>query len=105
MNTIRDWLTRGSFNWDKGRIIYQATDKFCGWDEPLSAEEISKEHPILDHEFNRGFGAPECPRFIAEDEKALYFPEQYDGATSLTVVYKDIDWYLDAENPTPYPGG
>ena len=60
---------------------------------------------ILEKEFDYGYGGPECPRFVAEDTDYIYFPDQYDGATSCCYVAKDISKYLSIEEPTPYPGG
>lgn len=41
--------------------------------------------------------------FVAEDGKKFYFPYQYDGATGVVSVYKNIEVYLSEK--TPYPGG
>lgn len=106
--TIRAWLTDGGFDWTDGRILWQDTeedDSSPGWATPRAAAWIEPTHAILDKEFHDGYGGPECPRFIAEDNKALYFPNQYDGSTGLTVVMKDLSHYLDPKNETPYPGG
>ena len=105
--TIREWLNEANFNWATGRVIWQdvENDEFPGWDVPLYGQEINLDHAILDKSFNSGYGGPKCPRFIAEDYKCLYFPEQYDGSTSLVVIHKDITHYLNPENEAPYPGG
>lgn len=63
---------------------------------------IKRDDPILDQEFDEGYGAPECPRFVADDGRKIYFPYQYDGSTGIVSVYKNIDVYLAKE--TPYPG-
>lgn len=108
MATIRQWLDAEGFNWTTGRIIYQPTgDNFTpGWSAPAGAEQIGADHPILDHEFYDGHGGPECPRFIAEDAARIYFPNQYDGATSIVAVWKDLARYLEWQTTeTPYPGG
>ena len=113
MATIREWLNKAGFDWRTGRIIFQET-YYCdtlerhdtpGWASPEGAREITADDPILDYEFDDGFGAPECPKFIAEDRDRFFFPAQYDGATWLEFVWKDINKYLDANNETPYPGG
>lgn len=108
MATIRQWLTDAGFKWNSGRIILQEVgeDEYCpGWGNPESAREATPSDRKLDYEFESGFGAPRCPRFIAEDDEFIYFPSQYDGATSLVVVFRDISKYLNPDNPTPYPGG
>lgn len=106
ITAIREWLSGANFNWNEGRILVQLTSEgYPGWEEPKWALFIACTHSILDKQFDAGFGGPECPRFIAEDSKAFYFPSQYDGATSLVVVHKDLEHYLDLGNPTPYPGG
>ena len=108
MTTIRQWLNEGGFDWDKGRIIIQEVNgNYPGedWNDRISASE-DKAHFLVDKEFDSGYGGPECPRFIAEDKDKLYFPEQYDGATSLCIVFKDISKYLNYKDyPSPYPGG
>lgn len=91
-STTREWLTQADFNWESGRIIYQEVEEknLPGWSRPISSVEVPPNHEILDKKFDFGYGAPQCSRFIADDGKFLYFPSQYDGATELTVVSKDI---------------
>jgi len=106
MATIRGWLNDSGFNWEKGVIVHQPTESSCpGWGSPISAEIVGINDRVLDHDFHTGFGGPECPRFVAEDDMAFYFPCQYDGATSVEKLLKNIESYLDVSNPTPYPGG
>jgi len=112
MSTIREWLTDEEFDWESGTIVWQNSgeleeDRFSvGWSDRLEATIISHDHPILDYEFDSGYGAPECPRFVAKDKEKVYFPWQYDGATGIDFVWLDMDKYLDFQNnPTPYPGG
>jgi len=107
MATLRKMLRDAGFDWDSGRIIYQRCEDNCppGWSGPVEAREIDFNDPILDQEFDDGYGSPEMPRFIAEDDTRIYFPAQYDGLTWIETVYKDIDAYLDPNNSTPYPGG
>lgn len=108
MATIREKLDRQGFDWETGRIIIQTVepDRYPGWAKPTGAYVAAADDPILDQEFDDGFGGPKCPRFVAEDATAIYFPYQYDGATGVCKVLKDIRQYLDYKsNPTPYPGG
>lgn len=118
MATIKQWLIDAEFDWENGRIIFQELKKdpddpsetlaySPGWsdiEEVEQAIEIEKNHEILTLKFCNSFGSPECPRFMAEDNNAIYFPTQYDGATSLTKVYK-LNYYLNNKSLTPYPGG
>ena len=117
MAKLREWLEEEGFDYETGTIIaHMCTDNSYspGWgdgDEAFKFTFKGNKCPdneinvLLDVEFDDGYGAPECPRFIAEDKDKLYFPWQYDGATGLEVVYKDISKYMDVSNPTPYPGG
>lgn len=105
MATIHNWLTKAGFDLSTGVIILQEVepDDAPGWSEFISAHIAGQDDPLLFKEFTSGFGSPRCPRFIAEDRDRLYFPSQYDGATSLVCVWKDIVRYLNID--TPYPGG
>lgn len=107
METIRNWLEEAEFDWDNGKIVYQDTgDGYPGWSREGPRELIPHDHPILTKEFDAGYGGPECPRFVAQDLKAIYFPYQYDGATGIEKVFRDVDDYLRSpEVETPYPGG
>ena len=105
MATIKEWLDKAGFDWENGRVIVQITEHTPGWDDPADAYEASKDGRLINKKFCDDFGGPECPRFVAEDKEKIYFPDQYDGATSLVSIYKNIEKYLDPKNPTPYPGG
>lgn len=108
-DTLRKWLDKAGFDWSSGRIVYHygkdqavCDSQYCDVEARI---EIGWAHPILDKEFDRGYGGAECPAIIAKDAKALYFPDQYDGSTSLVKVMLDIDHYLQDGSHTPYPGG
>jgi hypothetical protein len=101
MATIREFLSKSGFDFLVGRIIVQETNDL---NEPVSAREISLNDSILDFEFSAGLGYMGCPRYVAEDSKALYFPSQYDGATSPEKIYKNINKYLNPKVESPYPG-
>jgi len=109
MSTLREWLTDAGFDWANGRIVYQAVapDAYCpGWGSPISGKFIDSTHPVLDEQFESGYGAPRCPRIIARDGVAIYFPGQYDGSTWLERIVIDLDKYVGADFiVSPYPGG
>lgn len=106
MSNIKNWLNDEGFNWEQGKIIHHMTDGSPGWSDATGAVILKNDDPVLVTEFDSGFGGPECPRFIAEDDVAFYFPRQYDGATAIEKIWKDIDKYMDFKgNETPYPGG
>ena len=129
MATLREWLTEDGFDWENGFIIYQpeTDDSYsAGWGDSRDVIIISKylknipfapnavkivaDHERLDEDFSSGYGAPECPRFIAEDNEKIYFPVQYDGSTWTSYIYRDLAEYTRKDkdgymNNTPYPGG
>jgi hypothetical protein len=112
MANLRQWLNEENFNWAEGRIIYHPTassnDDFPspGW-SCLKGQPILLPHDsaILDKEFDAGYGGPQCPRIVADDSLKIYFPSQYDGATGLESIYKDVSRYMEGDIQTPYPGG
>lgn len=108
MSTIRQWLNEAGFNWNRGAIVHQEAAGYSpGWsrnNEIGNARVIKHDDPVLDLEFNSSYGAPQCPRFIARDDSAIYFPVQYDGATWIEKIVIDLNFYVRG-NPTPYPGG
>ena len=109
MNTLRMWLTGEGFDWENGVILYQGVEEDCspGWaydDDLEETIQITDTHPILDEEFDSGFGSPQCPRIFAKDEMAIYFPTQYDGSTSLERVIINPKYYIGNTKATPYPG-
>lgn len=115
MANLKKWLDELGFDWEYGTIIYQPVkeDKDyqpCpGWasaDELEQPMYISKSAAILSVEFDDGFGSPQCPRVLAADANAIYFPKQYDGSTSLVKIITNLDYYLSVKGiSTPYPGG
>jgi hypothetical protein len=48
--------------------------------EVLSWEEA---RPMLDYDFDRGFGAPECDAIYAWTPTRVIFVREYDGSTGL----------------------
>lgn len=109
MATVRKWLEEGGFSWETGVVVFQETTGYSpGWsnaDEILPGVFLKSDDEILDKEFGPGYGAPECPRIFAKDGDWIFFPGQYDGATWLEKVNINPGYYLNKENPTPYPGG
>jgi len=105
MASIHEWLLEAGFNFEAGEIVYQDTggDSAPGWSTPEAAGSMTDE--VLHRQFDNGWGSPECPRFFARCGSWLYFPQQYDGATSLVKVNVNPSYYLDPGNRTPYPGG
>lgn len=133
MATIREWLDEAGFDWDNGIIIYHPTSRYLG-DEPEAEDDFyfspnhgwndrngkpvfmrssglaggkeAREWRVVNYEFGDGYGGPGCPRFIAYDSDATYFPAQYDGSTWLEKVYLNPGRYMgDNAIETPYPGG
>ena len=111
MTTIRVELSRLGFSWFGGIIVWQKPcvdgSEYPGHDRGGRANTIPHNHAILDTEYDEGFGSPECPRFVAKDYSAVYFPTQYDGSVRVERVLTDIVAYVgDGSQPdTPYPGG
>lgn len=107
--TLRKWLDAAGFDWANGRIVLHADEdgKPCtgSYSHPQTVGFIDRDHPVLDQAFDSGYGSPECPSIVARDGRAMYFPSQYDGSTSLERVETNLDYYLDPNHQTPYPGG
>ena len=115
--TLREWLEDAQVDWSTLILIAHtmAPGSYSpGWGTALDAVRFDFTapnqldvipHPLLDHKFDCGYGAPEAPMFIARDKSKTYFPYQYDGATGLVTVFNDIEQYMDVKNGTPYPGG
>ena len=60
----------------------------------------------MDEPFDTGYGGPQAPGIVAADGERIYFVSQYDGATGIEVIEKDLTLYLDFKShPVPYPGG
>jgi hypothetical protein len=110
METLRKLLNKEEFDWDNGLIVWQDITEEAyspGWASGELKETIAIDysHEILDREFPTGFGAPQMPRFVAQDRYHMYFPCQYDGSTSICKIKRHVNFYLDNNDPTPYPGG
>lgn len=87
--TVREWLDDEGFDWASGRIVYKLT-------------EVRPDHHFLDRPFDDHYGSVDpCPRFIAYDERFIYFPYGYDYASQLVKVARDPEYYLEHESPFP----
>ena len=124
MATVRKWLSELGFDWEKGTIVFQAVEDREGkafWATgaeaepgippgqamPLEGRIVGRDDPFLDWEFNDRHGAPNCPRFIARDQKAIYFPATFAGATWAERIFLDLSQYVGAKGEfehAPYLG-
>ena len=110
METVRQFLDQDHFDWATGQIILQPVEGSSspGRSNGEQGVVIAFDHPILDAEFSSGYGSPQCPRYVARDKDAVYFPTQYDGSTCATKVVIDLAAYCQPDGghiETPYPGG
>ena len=119
MTTLEKELNKVGFDWATGKLVVHTLAEHSyspGWGsgERAVVFDYSKDNQLHDellhHEYNNGYGSPQCPRFVGEDSKFLYFPVQYDGATWVDKIAKDIAFYTMFDekgnlNETPYPGG
>ena len=112
MANLKEWVERslrkgevveavviGNMGWEDYRLedIPLASQNKEMWGRILSWEQAK---PLLDYEFDSGYGAPGCQRILVWTNTHVYFVSQYDGATSLECVPR---------NPVacdpPMPGG
>lgn len=108
MDTLRSELTRCGFDFENGKIYYSEIEDggYCpGWSKGRPAILIENNNPILDMEYYPGHGSPQMPRFIAYDDRCVYFPVQYDGASWAEAVFLNPIKYCSGEEQTPYMGG
>lgn len=102
--TIRSWLTEAGFWWEAGQIVVHdlkpdTSPFYAEGDDVSNRRIIDHDDPILDQDC--GY---ECPRFVAHDLTATYFPVQYDGAVWIEWVSHNILDYLKPGSVTPFPG-
>lgn len=62
-----------------------------GWfdDETPNRGEVmtwKEAEPLLDYEYDGGYGSPDCHSIYAWTKTKVIFVVQYDGATNLTFV-------------------
>jgi hypothetical protein len=67
-----DWLDSG-----RPRIAREMLGR------PLSLDIV---RPLLDFEWDRGYGSPSCYALYAYSDSYIYFVSQYDGSTTLNRV-------------------
>lgn len=76
----------------KGKPEYKhIINKLITWDEAL---------PILDYEYDTGFGAPDCQAITAWTANYVLFVDNYDGATSVVAMPRN-----PIEHAPIMPGG
>lgn len=104
--TLRKELKEAGFDFDGGTVLVRDCHKDDrGWasaSELGAPKEATDAH--LDEEFYSGYGAPECPVFVAWDADRFYFPVQYDGATWVESIWRDVNTYRSEGTEFPYPG-
>lgn len=111
--TLRKMLNEVDFNWENAFLVFQTLQDrelnikwMCPeeknkFDLRNGQEECDILREMLDYKFDAGFGGDEAPHFIADDGESIYYLSEYDGSISLTVVFKDIDNYLNLNNGIP----
>jgi len=110
MATLRKFLSLRDFDFANGRLLLRRSLIDGGYlrgDDWGQSEGVwvQLDDPILDVEFDSGFGSAECFQYVAEDDSAIYFPSQHDGSTSPEKVWKDLCRYEEIEVDPPFPGG
>ena len=84
-------MGRNDYN-DDGKPNYKDVNgKVLSW---------SDASPILDYEYDRGFGAPDCQAITAWTKSKVIFVYQYDGATGVVSVPRN-----PIEHNPNMPGG
>jgi len=110
MATLRKWLTEQGFDFKTGVIVFEDTRQdHHPYNSPVHYYEsqavrsiIDFQHPILDHEFDDGYGSAQCPRIVARSGDFLFVPLEYDGSTQLVKINVNPEYYLDSDESTPY---
>lgn len=97
MANLKEWLLLAA----DGEEIQAVVIGNMGWpdygDHALNAAARNRENwmrvlswseaaPMLDYEFDDGYGAPECQAITAWSKNKVFFVAQYDGSTSLHYV-------------------
>lgn len=102
ITTLRKDLNDVGFDWSTGIIISYDT-YITGWKCDWELENnkkliITHDNPILDIEYNYGYGGFEMPYFRAQDKDKIYFPYDYDGSSCVKWVYKNFTQYLETKD-------
>ena len=87
----------GEMGWvdynDKGKPEYKKSiGKLLSWEEAI---------PILDYEYNNGFGAPDCQAITAWTKNRVIFVSEYDGSTTICHIPRNPVAHM----PDMMPGG
>lgn len=75
----------GNMGWDDygiEEIPAESRDE-SNWDKVISWEKAA---PLLDYDYDPGYGAPGCQAIVVWTPNKVMFVSQYDGATSLEYV-------------------
>lgn len=113
----RKLFTDAGFDWEKGKMIYQAVEK-DEWGDYLTSPSqitdgdpksntiyIDTSHPILDEEFEAASGW-DCPRLFGKDQNCIYIlsqQSQYTNYVRIEKIHFDLDYYIkNPQNLIPY---
>lgn len=128
ITTLRKELTEAGFDWNPQAVIIvqrykvsairypsgysavlaegQAYALGSSTSDKVENKTIKPEHPLLDLEFDEGYGSANMPKFWCKSPTHIYFPGQYDGRTWVAKVALYPTAYLGEEAETmPYVGG
>lgn len=111
MANLKEWILRctkdekieavviGNMGWEDYGLedIPKFAQNKDNWNKVLTWKEAM---PLLDYEFDSGYGAPGCQAITVWTPSRVVFVSQYDGATGLNYVPR----HPVAHEPT-MPGG
>lgn len=81
----------GEMGWENSQYSSQKRGVVLTWEEA---------RPMLDYEFDSGYGAPECNAITVYTKSRILFISQYDGSTQLNSLPRNPEAHM------PYmPGG
>ncbi len=70
-----DAIVIGDYGWGSPDRRLAAAGKILTWTEAA---------PLLDYEYDDGFGGPECHAFVAWTTNRVLYVHEYDGSTSVS---------------------
>ena len=85
MANLINWITEAA----GGETVEAIVVGKKGWTNndpvPIFGKVVSWEiaKPLLDYEFNDGYGSPQCHAITVWTETKVIFVDQYDGATNI----------------------